>query len=291
MKRDYTQQSRFPFLVSIQILGTAQDGGIPQLGCNCSNCELAYNDESYSRLVASIAIIGDSNTILIDATPDIVIQLNKLSECKGLSSMIPIDGVFITHLHLGHYIGLVQFGTEAAATKELAVYTTNEVKEFITVNKPFKYLNERKQISLHRLILNNEIFFDDFSINPFEVPHRNEDGNTIGLEVKNDKTGSTLLYIPDIDSLTKEIIQKIKFAEKIVFDGTFYSEDEIPRQKDVPHPPMMTTASILGYQDPEKFYFTHINHTNPANNPHSQETKVLKEMNYNIAFENMILTL
>lgn len=279
-------------MVIIQILGTAQDGGIPQLGCNCSNCELAHNDKSCARLVASIAIIGDSQTILVDATPDIVIQLNNLSKYKGLSSKIPIDGVFITHLHLGHYVGLLQFGTEAAATKELPVYTTKDVKEFISVNKPFKYLNERKQISLHILIPNNEISFDDdFSISPFEVPHRNEDGNTIGLEVKNDKTDSTLLYVPDTDSLTLETIQRIKSAEKVVFDGTFYSEDELPRQIDVPHPPMMTTVNKLGHQEPEKFHFTHLNHTNPASNPHSQETKVLKRMNYNIAFDNMVVTL
>lgn len=278
-------------MVIIQILGTAQDGGIPQLGCNCSNCKLAHNDESYARLVASIAIIGNSNTILVDTTPDIVKQLNNLRNYKAPSSKNPIDGVIITHLHLGHYIGLLQFGTEAAATKELAVYTTEEVKEFITTNKPFKYLKERKQISLCRLTLNNEISFNEFSICPFEVPHRNEDGNTIGIEIKNDKTDSTLLYISDTDSLTNEIIQKINSAEKVVFDGTFYSEDELPRQKDVPHPPMMTTATILGYQDPKKFYFTHLNHSNPAVNSRSQEAKALEKMNYGIAFDNMVLTL
>jgi hypothetical protein len=37
--------------VIVKILGTAQDGGIPQIGCDCGNCSRARKDQKHSRLI------------------------------------------------------------------------------------------------------------------------------------------------------------------------------------------------------------------------------------------------
>lgn len=119
--------------MSIKVLGIAQDGGVPHFACDCSNCE------QYEHRVVSIAIISDK-TMLVDATPDITSQVRMLSN--------QIDSILITHLHIGHYIGLLQLGKEVASTSNFPVYTTPEVARFLRENKPFSYLVERGQIKL-----------------------------------------------------------------------------------------------------------------------------------------------
>ena len=54
---------------------------------------------------------------LVDAGPDIRPQLNMLTRIAGSPpakvNRSPVDGVFLTHAHLGHYTGLAFFGFEA----------------------------------------------------------------------------------------------------------------------------------------------------------------------------------
>ena len=55
----------------VLVLGTAQDGGLPQLGCQERQCLRARKDPSRRRLVASL-LVCDSRSgkrWLIDATP------------------------------------------------------------------------------------------------------------------------------------------------------------------------------------------------------------------------------
>ena len=41
--------------IEVVILGTAQDGGIPQAGCSCDNCISAHNDSKLCLLYTSDA--------------------------------------------------------------------------------------------------------------------------------------------------------------------------------------------------------------------------------------------
>ncbi|MCK5586654.1 pyrroloquinoline quinone biosynthesis protein PqqB, partial [Candidatus Bipolaricaulota bacterium] len=60
------------------VLGTAQDGGIPQLGCDCPHCRAAWRDESLRRLVVSLGIVDcEAEEIwLVDASLDICEQIH-----------------------------------------------------------------------------------------------------------------------------------------------------------------------------------------------------------------------
>ena len=258
--------------MSIRVLGIAQDGGVPHFGCNCDNCNL------FQYKVASIAI-SNKKTMLIDATPDITSQVRMLGN--------KIDSILITHLHIGHYIGLVQLGREVASTSGLPVYTTAAVAEFIMENKPFSYLLERRQIKLIEIEVGRPIKMDEISIIPFLVPHRNEDADTIGLEIQGDKR---VIYIPDIDYLTDEIIDRIKSSDLVFLDATFYSKSEIDGQLKVPHPSIVEIIEIFG-KPSNQFNLIHLNHSNPALNPDSEEYQQILELGYQIACENRIYNL
>ena len=63
-------------MVTLIVLGTAQDGGVPQLGCWHRYCARARRDPSFARTVACLGLVDESaqRTYLIDATPDIRAQ-------------------------------------------------------------------------------------------------------------------------------------------------------------------------------------------------------------------------
>ena len=269
-------------MVSVVILGIAQDGGIPHFMCKCANC-LSTNKKT--RMVSSIGIIGATKAIIIDATPDLPKQFNLFN--KFLSEKnLKLDGILLTHLHVGHYTGLIYLGKESVHSQNFPLYVTKENYSFLKYNKPFSYLFSRNEIKEQVIEPRKKIQFDDeFSIIPFEVPHRNEDGNTIGLEILNEKKSRKGLYIPDIDYLTPEVENKIKQSDKVLLDGTFYTQTELMRQENIPHPPIIDTITKFGSQTVDKFYFIHINHSNPVLDQNSPEYKKIKEINYNLASE------
>ena len=273
-------------MVKILILGTMQDAGIPQLDCLCVNCKRIRIIGK--KFVSCIAVIGDRKAVIIDATPDLPSQFNFLKEY--LKDKIGINGLLITHLHIGHYIGLPFFGRESANTKKFPIYLTKENFEFLQRNKPFSYLFERNE--LQQLIFNDgeEILLDNSTkIKPFSVPHRNEDGNTVGLEIINRINNKKAIYISDIDYLSDEVVKQLLSADKVLLDGTFFTKSEIMRQQDVPHPPISETIDRFGQQTEKKFYFIHLNHSNPLVDKTSKEYSLITEMNYQVANENLII--
>ena len=98
----------------ITILGTAQDGGFPHIGCQKKCCDDFYKGISPKQKVVSLGLIDREaqQKFLFEATPDISTQLADLEKNHLRTSSI-IDGVFITHAHMGHYAGLLYFGKEA----------------------------------------------------------------------------------------------------------------------------------------------------------------------------------
>ncbi|MHA2030624.1 MAG: MBL fold metallo-hydrolase [Candidatus Kariarchaeaceae archaeon] len=275
----------------IHILGTGQDGGVPQLGCECNNCINAIENPKLKRLVYSIAVVGENNTLLIDATPDIKLQINMLRDSQNIKinkfGTLPISFSVLTHLHYGHYIGILELGQEVASSHKFPVYVSRQVKDFLLENKPFSYLIQRNEIVLRELDKNKWIIMDPtFSIMIFNVPHRNEDGDTIGLLVKNNLTKSVACLISDIDYLDASTKEKLQSSSLVLFDGTFFSKDELPRQVNVPHPPIIDTISEIGQRELGSFYFIHLNHTNPLNAPNSDKNDYLRENGYLVAFDN-----
>ena len=100
-------------LVSIVVLGNAQDAGYPQAGCNQQCCLPAWKDPARKRMASCIAVLDLENKkrLLLDCTPNFPDQLRLLDEkCLELgffNGQIPaktkLDAIFLTHAHIGHY--------------------------------------------------------------------------------------------------------------------------------------------------------------------------------------------
>ena len=99
---------------AIVILGVAQDGGHPQTGCRLDCCAPAWADPALGHLCACIGVLDPATQgrWMLDCTPDFPAQLRALDEVAPVSASPGLDGVLLTHGHIGHYTGLMHLGRE-----------------------------------------------------------------------------------------------------------------------------------------------------------------------------------
>jgi len=283
----------------IIVLGTAQDGGIPQTGCYRSCCKNIWKDRSRQRYVSSLAIVDTqtSDRWLVDATPDFKYQLNRLDEIFPTRNKAPgLTGIFLTHGHIGHYTGLINLENAALNSKNVPVYVMPKMRNFLSNNRPWQDLIRLKNIKTCSLqngketALNKKIF-----IKPFLVHHRAEFSETVGFRTKG--PNKTILYIPDIDkwqTMNQEIENEITKVDFAFLDGTFFSAKELPYRdvSQVPHPFIFDTITRLRRLpavERKKVFFTHLHHTNPVLNPFSDEFKYVVKNGFRVAEEQQII--
>jgi len=137
----------------LQIIGTSQDAGYPQLNCYCNNCQQARKDISQRRLQSSLALIdlNKEKSYIFDITPSFPEQLSILNETavKNKINTDHLNGLFITHAHLGHYTGLLFLGKEAMNVKKLPLYLSEKLYYFLSQNEPWStIINECLQINI-----------------------------------------------------------------------------------------------------------------------------------------------
>lgn len=286
--------------LTVVALGTAQDGGVPQAGCECARCVAARRLPSLRRHVASLALVlpASGHTYLIDATPDLGEQLQRVHTWRGHPQdgpdRRPVDGVLLTHAHLGHYLGLAYFGFESINTRDLPVYASPRMAAFLTANGPWSLLVARRNIALHRLALGVPLRLEaGLTVTPLAVPHRDELSDTLAFLIAGPRR--TLLYVPDTDSWAAwrrplpEVLRRAGAAVALV-DGTFYGAGELPDRdvRKIGHPLMTATVELL--REPVRagrleVWFTHLNHSNPALDPGGPERRALTSAGFQVLAE------
>lgn len=260
--------------VRVFVLGTVQDGGVPHPCCACAHCRAARTDPARRRRSASIAVVGQTDRVLlVDATPDFKDQLDLLAKVLSRPVACP-DEIVISHGHIGHYLGLALLGKEAMHTRWLPVLGTPSLHRFLTGNRPWSHLVERGEIELRPIAPGSPHSFDGAMVHAFLSPHRGEDTDTIGFEIEGPK--KRLVYVSDADVLPPEVIDRVKEADVALVDGTFYSPAELPHRDilAVRHPFVAESLERLkGARG--QVLFTHLNHTNPLLDPDSPESRSL----------------
>ena len=127
---DKKKESPIPSNAYVMVLGVAQDGGYPQINCQKKCCEKAWQDPSLRKMISCLAIIDPTTNQqwILDATPDIKNQLQLVKNTTGKEE---IDGILLTHAHIGHYTGLMHFGKEAIGSSQLPVFVMKRMKKFL----------------------------------------------------------------------------------------------------------------------------------------------------------------
>ena len=288
------QKEETPTTPYVIVLGIAQDAGYPQMNCKKECCKMAWENVELQKMTSCLAIIDPitKEQWIIDATPNIKDQIQLLKSKTGTEK---IDGVLLTHAHMGHYTGLMHFGREVMGTNKIPVFAMQKMKSFLEKNGPWSQLVALENIHLQKL--NEDSTFSlnkNIKITPFLVPHRDEFSETVGYNIIiNDKV---LIFIPDIDKWERwdtdicELIQKIDYA---FLDATFYKNGELKRDmSEIPHPfveESMELFSELSDADKAKVHFIHLNHTNPLLIEGSLAQKEVFKKGLNLAKEGQII--
>jgi len=268
----------------IRILGVAQDGGRPQLGCEKSCCSSLQQRQR----VTALEVRSQAGWLMLDATPDFPLQVQEVGR-------IP-DAIVLTHAHMGHYTGLLQLGREVMGADHVPVWCSARMAHFLRDHGPWSQLVTLGNIELHEF--QDGVAFSPFEgvvIQPISVPHRDEFSDTFGFSIEVDDTKT--LYIPDIDAWEPwgrlpELVRQHDFA---LLDATFFDDFELPGRDMtfIPHPRAVDTMDLLGsvvQEEQVQVLFTHLNHTNPLWLKDSSASRLTRSLGFAVARRGMWLT-
>ena len=266
-------------MVSVTLLGSAQDGGVPQVGCDCCI-------DLEPRYPVSIGLVdSEGNHHLFEATRNLGEQLR----IWGTNS---IDSLFLTHAHFGHVDGLCLFGKETMNAKGISLHCSKIMLDLIERTPNWS------------LLLSDGVFYPrtapfvqlpGVSVEAIEVPHRSELSDMHAYLIKAEKT---LLFLPDHDTWQETLREHDLRAwlnhlevDIALIDGTFFSSDELKHrsQEDVPHPPVEQTLQMLGErrEGDGEVVFIHLNHTNPL----CRDDTPVTELGWKVGKEGMSFNL
>ncbi len=105
--------------------------------------------------------------------------------------------------------------------------------------------------------------------------------------------GKRLAYMPAVPQINEELLKEFESADVLLFDGTFWSDDELIRiqgsgqtARQMGHVPVSSADGSLrrlaGLRRPRKIY-VHINNTNPMLNEAGPEYAQVREAGWEIA--------
>ena len=281
-------QDESPYLF---VLGVAQDAGYPQAGCYAEHCLRGWENPDLRRHATSVALVipRAEEVYLFEATPSLPEQLYRLRN----EANFPWSGVFLTHAHIGHYVGLMFFGNEVMSANGMPVHVMPRMQEFLQTNGPWDQLLTMNNISLRTMQDQHDVEIPQTTIRPFLVPHRDEYSETVGFRIKG--PNRTALFIPDInkwedwETNIAELIPEIDYA---ILDATFFADGELGNRdmSQILHPfvsESMLLFDTLSDEDKNKIWFIHFNHTNPLLDENSKESQFVRDQGYNISAEGL----
>ena len=289
--------------VEVVLLGTAAGGGFPQWNCWCRSCQAARRDPSSAvpRTQSSLAVRARSGGwVLLNASPDVREQLRHLE--NGIPASVrhvPTEAVALTDAELDHSLGLVLL-REAG---KLQLYATPAVERILTEDSRLLSVTRAfADVRVERLIPGQPTTMRNWSggalglsleavsvaAGPPRFAALEETGHTVGFIVREEASGATCAYFPGCGALTAALTDRLATADILLFDGTFWSDDEMIRlgvgertARALDHLPVGgvdgSLQQLRTLPCPTKVY-VHINNTNPMLLEHSAEQRAVRDL-------------
>ncbi len=299
----------------IEILGSAAGGGFPQWNCNCRNCQSlrAGNSSLKSRTQTQVAVSGTGHSwFLLNASPDLRMQIEQTSVLQPRSGLrdSPIAGVLLTSADIDQIAGLLSL----RELQPLHVYCAPSLRLILQEdNSVFGMLNRIPQqvqwtdIELGKAFPLLTTAQEDLGINcevfslgnkyPLYVPPKraatlNSEEALLGVMLTS-SAGGRLAYMPAVPSIDEELLGLLETADMVLFDGTFWSNDELIRvqgggatAREMGHVPISgrdgSLRALAGLRRPRKV-FVHVNNTNPILDESSAEYRELAPAGWELA--------
>jgi pyrroloquinoline quinone biosynthesis protein B len=299
----------------VKILGSAAGGGFPQWNCACPNCLALRNGTLHgkARTQAQVAVSADGVTwFLLGASPDLRSQIEGTAELhphEGVRQS-PVAGAVLANADIDHVLGLLLL----RELQPLRVYVTDSIRRILTEDNSmfgmlqrvpgqvtwtgftpgtaFPLLNAANEDSSMRCrALSLGTHFPAF-VSERRQSQLNPDEASLGLILES-PSGKRLAYMPAVPQIDDRLMKELEFADVLLFDGTFWSNDELIRIQgsgqtalQMGHVPVSAAEGSLsrlaGLRRPRKIYM-HINNTNPMLNEAGPEYRQVREAGWEIA--------
>lgn len=287
--KDGPAEDRQPY---VRVLGIAQDAGYPQAGCRRDCCREVWQQPALRKNASCLAIVDpvSEQRWLLDCTPDFRDQLRMLETSTSTAPSPLLDGIFLTHAHIGHYAGLIHLGREVIGADGITVYTMPRMSQFLSSNGPWDQLVTLSNITLQRMQADRTVQLNErLAVTPVVVPHRDEYSETVGFVIQGPER--RVLYLPDIDKWEKwgrSIERQIESVDVAYLDGTFFGNGEIPGRdmSQIPHPFIEESLQRFGTLPRDvrsRVRFIHLNHTNPALREDSAARRLIEQAGCHVA--------
>jgi len=113
-------------------------------------------------------------------------------------------------------------------------------------------------------------------------------------------SGKRVAYVPAVGGLSDALLEKIGHADVLLFDGTFWSDDELQRVQgsgetayQMGHIPVEESLRLLKNikMKAGRKMFIHLNNTNPILNEASPEHQAVRQAGWEVAEDNWHLEL
>jgi pyrroloquinoline quinone biosynthesis protein B len=309
--------------VEVIVLGSGAGGGFPQWNCNCANCRAvrAGAPGFAARTQSSLAVSANGRDwVLLNASPDLRQQIAagpRLSPGPDDGARAsPIKAVVLTNGDVDHVTGLLTL-REAQA---FSIYGARRVLDVLAGNKIFDVLAPqivvREELPLDTSVALRGAGVDlGLSVKAFPVPGKialwledmsasnfgTAEGDTLGLEITETKTGKSFFYIPGCAQVEEPLAARLEGAALVFFDGTLWHENEMIEQG-----LMSKTGARMGHVNlsgPDgsiaafstlgvgRKIFVHINNSNPVLNAASKERAEANAAGWEIGEDGMEVAL
>jgi pyrroloquinoline quinone biosynthesis protein B len=282
-------------LIRIQILGSAAGGGLPQWNCACANCVAAREEKIDPQTQSSIAVGAGSEEFqtwwLINASPDLPRQIEgatRLQPRLNASRNTPIAGVLLTNADIDHALGLLLLRHQE---KPLVAYATDETRTALEWLD--RTLKRFCGIEWRTVVPKFQPLDSGMAFRAIELP------GSIAFQFRDDASGQTALFAPSVGSFTQQLRDAVHTSDLVIFDGTFWSEEELSRvrpgarsAREMNHLPINDGSfDVLQQSQAHRKIYTHINNTNPILMPGSYERAQVEEAGIEIARDGLEIVL
>jgi pyrroloquinoline quinone biosynthesis protein B len=282
-------------LIRIHILGSAAGGGLPQWNCACVNCVAARDGEIEAQTQSSTAITADSEDFqdwwLVNASPDLPRQIERttrLQPRRNGSRNTPIAGVLLTNADIDHALGLLLLRQQE---KPLVVYATDETRAALAWLD--RTLAQFCGMDWRKVRPDFQRLHGSIAFRAIELPH------SVAFQFLDEASGRLVLVAPAVSELTRELSEASAESDVILFDGTFWREDELAAvrpgarsAREMNHLPIRDASlDFLRRSPARRKIYTHINNTNPILMPGSPEREKLEQAGIDVARDGLEIVL
>jgi phosphoribosyl 1,2-cyclic phosphate phosphodiesterase len=227
--------------MKITFLGTGTSLGIPIINCPCPSCN--SQDKKDKRLRCSIKIETKAYTLLVDASTDLRQQALKF----GLKK---IDGIFLTHSHADHILGLDETRLFSLVHKKpIELFGSKETLHGVKKLFWYAFLEDKDKRMLKpyfklNILEKTKVLFD-MNVTPIFANHF--EMTVTGFRF-NDFT-----YLTDFKNISKKEKNKIKGTKLFILGALRYSDS-------LSHLTIKEAVSFAKEINADKTYLTHFSH-------------------------------